>query len=88
MLTPSPLIFSPTDASREIGPLAGTGHSANSQLGPERPTAEPSGQSFASIVHAAGLGALATRALIIHTPMATKTANTPISSAYRFILKV
>src|SRR4051812_34843475 len=29
-----------------------TGHSANSQLGPVRPTADPSGQSFASVVHA------------------------------------
>lgn len=34
----------------EPGPVA-PGHSANSQLGPVRPTPEPSGQIFASVVH-------------------------------------
>ena len=32
------------------------GHGENSQLGPVRPTAEPSGQIFASIVHAVADG--------------------------------
>ena len=37
---------------------AGGGQAANSQFGPVRPTAEPSGQSFASIVQAVGAGCL------------------------------
>lgn len=37
--------------------LVVSGHGANSQSGPCRPTVEPSGQTFASLVHPAGAGA-------------------------------
>ena len=33
-----------------------SGHGSNSQLGPVRPTYEPSGHSLASSVHAVGIG--------------------------------
>ncbi len=40
--------------NRELLHVPIQGHGANSQLGPERPTADPSGQSFASKVHPCG----------------------------------
>lgn len=62
-----------------------TGHSANSQLGPERPTAEPSGQSFASMVHAfSPIGACTKRVLAIHSPPTTINTIVPMIG-YLFI---
>ena len=40
--------------TRVAGVVEAVGHSVNSHFGPVRPTYEPSGQSFASIVQATG----------------------------------
>lgn len=63
------------------------GHGVNSQFGPVRRAAEPSGQIFASIVHACSVGACTMRVLTIHNPPMTITTGMPMI-AYLFMVLV
>ncbi|MEK7535434.1 MAG: hypothetical protein AAB590_00240 [Patescibacteria group bacterium] len=65
-----------------------SGHAANSQLGPVRPTAELSGQSFASCVHAVvPSGAFATRTFITQSAMPIVSMAAPVITAYSLMPK-
>ena len=76
------------DVAEVVLATVADGHGANSQLGPERPTAEPSGQIFASIVHATPPlrgGAFAKRASVAHNAPPTTTTIPRMIKKYSFI---
>src|SRR3989344_8287754 len=66
------------------------GHSANSQLGPVRPTAEPSGQILASSVQAIGLVPpfSTLNNLVLKTSSAPTPTTTNIKTTYNFFISL